>query len=296
MYNLKLTYCLCTLLLFSGCRQAGTKNNESDAENDSIFESAELESELSDVYHRFPSPDEMFRVLTETNLTFSHNLTNNPANVQDYLSSKSQALNLGVYIADFAYISVFKRFNDSPKYFEAIYKLCDNLRISSAFDYTIMKRIENNLSNPDSLKTISDLAFNSLNSYLVSNRNEKSFALISIGGFVEFIYLSFRLSESYSEGNILVQHIADQKYVLENIVAFANQFADDEDVKSSLKILEPIADIYNKIDIVPEETKVTKNAEGKLIIEGGDKLEISKELYDDLQLVITDARNRIIKN
>ena len=290
-----LTLILCSVFITVGCRQVGTKNGQMSDENDSVHQKELVKTELSDVYHRFPSPNEMLMVLDKANLTFNQTLLNSPSKVNDYFESKSQALNLGIYIADFAYLSVFKKYNESTPYFESIYKLCDKLEFSSAFDYNILKRIQDNASNPDSLKAISDLAFNSLNDYLVSNNKEKSFVLISIGGFIEALYLTFGLSDSFTEDNILVQHIADQKYVLDNIVSFAKPYSDDIDIKSTLDLLSPVIEAYNKIEIIPEETKVTKTSDGKLIISGGDKLVLSEELYNKLHLSITNARNQIIK-
>jgi hypothetical protein len=296
MYLMRYFVFICLLVALYGCRQTGSKSGKLTMFGDSIYGSDFLKSELPEIYHRFPSPDEMLQILNKTNLSFRPGLANNASSVQNYLSSKSQALNLGVYAADFAYISAFKRYNESSVYFESIYKLCDNLLISSAFDYTILKRIQNNISNPDSLKTISDLAFNHLNSYLVENGQEKTFAIISIGGFIEALYLSFGLSEDFSKENVMVQYITDQKYVLDNIIAFSKQFSDKEDVKDALELLNPIISVFEKIRVVPQETKVTKTDEGKLIIKGGNKLEISETQYRQLQLATLNVRNQIIKN
>jgi hypothetical protein len=291
-------YLLFTGILMSlfGCRQAGSGVDQSASGNDSAQLAESFQSELTDIYHRFPSPDEMMNLLDQSQIKYKTGLTNNTANVPNYLNSRSQALNIGVYSADLAYISVFKRFNESSVYFESIYKLCDNLQIASAFDYSMLKRIQNNISEPDSLKSISNLAFSRLNSYLVENRQEKTFAIISMGGFVEALYISFGLCNSFSENNILVQNIADQKYVIDNIVTFSKNFGDNADIKNTLELMKPIISVYDSLKVVPQETKVTKTSDGKLVINGGNKLEITEVQYNQLKSASFEVRNQIIKN
>lgn len=283
-------------IFLTGCRQSSSDKGGITENADSLTVQELIQTELPKIYHRFPSPDEMLLFIERAGIKYKPGLMNNPSNAHNYLNSKSQALNLGVYVTDFAFISVFKRFNESSEYFESIFKLCENLQISSAFDPTILKRIENNISEPDSLKIISDLAFSKLNSFLMENQQEKTFVIISIGGFVEALYLSIGLTEKYSKDNMLVQNIADQKYVLENIISFAELYTNSTDVKASLELIDPIVEIYNNIEVIEEETKVTKNSDGKIVIEGGSKLNITEQQYAQLQLVVKEVRSQIIKN
>ena len=114
--------------------------------------------EVKDIYYRFPSPDEMLNIIDKEKLAFNEELPLPADRASQFLDSKSQALNLGVYIADLAYITLFQRQKEALTYFQVVYGLSDKLRISSAFDPSMLKRFENNLGNLDSLKTISDEA------------------------------------------------------------------------------------------------------------------------------------------
>lgn len=274
------------------CRQV----NENSNSNKIQVQEAIVKDNIIEVYHRFPSPQEMFAVIDGTDLTFNTDILNKVNKSNDYLDSKSQALNLGVYSADLAYITAFKKYNESTKYFEAIYQLSDNLQISSAFSHDNLKSIQNNITNPDSLKKYADIAMNSLNNYLVANDKEKIFAIIAIGGFIEALYISFDISGSFSSDNIFTNFIVDQKYVLDNISDYSKLFQDDEAVKYSLEIIAPLIEIYNSLEVIPEKTKVSKTSQGKIIIKGGDSFKISEDQYYKLKEVTYSARKLITNN
>ncbi|MBN2485350.1 MAG: hypothetical protein JXB34_05210 [Bacteroidales bacterium] len=281
-------------LLFITCRHA-TQDAQKGGDIDTIDIQQLTEERLAEIYHRFPSPDEMLFLLHEKQIAYQPALVNNPERADNYLTSMSQALNLGVYVADFAYISAFKRFKESSAYFESIYQLCDNLNISSAFERSVLKRIQDNINNPDSLKSISDVAFRSVNSYLISNNKEKTFALISIGGFVEALYLTFELAAVLPSDSTIKQHIADQKYVLDNIVEFSSFYSDNNDIPKALEMISEITGAYAKAEIIVEETKTTKTADGKLVISGGDRIYMPDNLYQQLHKATVKVRNQFIQ-
>lgn len=295
MNNILKLILLTLFLAVYGCKQggSGTENNrELIPENDELGFGND---NITEIYHRFPSPEEMMSVLQHDNLLYNEDILNSTENSREYLSSKSQALNIGVYSADLAYLTLFNKHQESTSYFEAIYNLSSELRISSAFDIELLRRVQSNMTNPDSLKVLTDFAFTKISNYLVSNNKEKTFAVISIGGFVEALYLSFNYSGEFSEENIVVQRIADQKLVLENIVAYSRQF-NDVVVNESLETLNPIRTVYNELISEQQETTVTKDKDGKLVISGGNKIVITKAQYEQLRNAAMQVRKEITQN
>ena len=69
---------------------------------------------------------------------------NDPANIDNYTESMSQALNFGVYSADLAMAASYGEGTNTIAYFKVIRKLGESLNINSAFDETVFKRIEEN--------------------------------------------------------------------------------------------------------------------------------------------------------
>lgn len=296
MKNILKLFLVAVFVLTIGCKQNVQEKSNSDSSFSGTPEIGFGQEELDEVFHRFPSPEETLSILQQDNLEFNGELLNDPGKNQEYLNSRSQALNIGVYSADLAYLTVFKRHQESLNYFEALYNLSNELRISAAFDIELLRRVQRNMSNPDSLKTLTDFAFIKITNYLVLNKKEKTFAIISIGGFVEALYLSLSLTGDFSEDNVVIQRIADQKLVLENIINYARPYKDDPAMIGALEAIRPIIKVYDEIVSVPGETKVTRGEDGKIVISGGSRITISEAQYENLKQATIQVRKDITQN
>jgi hypothetical protein len=252
--------------------------------------------EVKDIYYRFPSPDEMLNFISRQELEFDDRILLPVENARGYIDSRSQALNLGVYSADLAYITLFQRQKEALTYFTIVYGLSDKLRISSAFDPELLKRFEDNLNNMDSLELLADEAMTDITNYLVENDKEKTFAVISIGGFIESMYLAFHLTGEFDEDNVIVQRISDQKFVLENLLNYSLEYSGDQNVAEAIKLLHPIRSVFNELTVHSEETDVQKTEDGKLIIKGGEKITISEEQFYRLRDITFKTRKIVTEN
>jgi hypothetical protein len=277
------------LSLFVGCRY--DSSNRSRRTDESI---GELKNNLKDVYYRFPSPDEMFSFIENTGLTFNPDLLLEINNNDRYLSSLEQSLILGVYTSDVGYIRLFGRYKQSIDYLQAVFSLSERLRISGAFNKSLILRAENNIKNSDSLKNISEEAFTGITNYLAKNNQENIFAVVSAGSFIEFMHLAISISGPYSENNITITRIADQKAVFENIVNFMEDFSDDPNVEKTLMLLMPLIEFYNFLPVDTEKTTVTKTSDNQLVFGGKKKNTLSEEDYFQLKVIISEIRSKIV--
>jgi hypothetical protein len=275
-------------------KQVGTNTNVEEKQQPEGF--GNIEEEFQGVYYRFPSPEEMLNVIDRDELAFNPDLLAPIQSADNFLSTKSQALNLGIYIGDMAYITLFQRHNEAIKYLQIIYKLSDKLRISAAFDPSLMMRVENNLNNVDTLRAIAEEAFTDISDYLVRYEKEKTFAVISVGGFVESLYISLNLVKDYSADNIILQRISDQKLVLENLIKYTKPYDDDISVKESLELLKPIRDVFAGLKAESSSTKVKKDADGKIVLSGGNRIVITKSQFEDLKKQTEKVRKLIVES
>jgi len=72
---------------------------------------------------------------------------NSVDNASKYTTSKSKALNLGVYSADLSFASMFDQSQATLKYLSVTKKLADDLGILNAIDKSIVTRMEKNINN-----------------------------------------------------------------------------------------------------------------------------------------------------
>lgn len=274
------------------CRSERTSEKDSES-GDSIARFDSLRKDFKEIYYRFPAPNEMFSYLDSVGLQFDRTLLHPYKDIDNYLETFDQALNLGIYNADLAYISLFQRYKESMDYLQTVYILSDRLRISAAFDKKLLYRIENNIRNTDSLEAVSDAALNSIISYLSRNDKEDVFALISMGGFLEFMYLSLAVSGEYSPENIVVTKIADQKLVYENILKFSQQYKSESNIEKMLQLVTPLTEFYNLLVTESGKSSVSKAADGKLIFGGSKKIHLSHEEFNKLKDIVASIRLKI---
>ncbi len=278
------------LTAFTGCKYQNAERGKIDGKD---VTNADQLNEVKEIYYRFPAPDEMLNFIDREKLDFDDGILLPVEKAKTYLDSKAQEMNLGVYIADLAYITLFQRQKEALMYFQVIYGLSEKIRISSAFDLDMIRRYEDNIKNIDSLKALGDEALTDIANYLAKNDKEKIFAAISIGGFVESLYLAFELCGDFSEDNMIVQRISDQKLVLENLINYAQEYQNDQNVAEALEIIRPIRIIYNEMRSSATDTKVTKDESGKLIITGGEKMIITQEQFNLLKTTTRQIRTKI---
>jgi hypothetical protein len=288
-----IVYFIFITFLMITCRNQSAVQDQTDSIEITGFDQYE---EVKEVYYRFPSPDEMLGIINNEEINFNDEILLPIENARAFLDSKSQALNLGIYIADLAYIALFQRQKESLIYMQVVYGLSDKLRISSAFNPELIGRFEENIGNPDSLEILIDEAITGITDYLAKQDKERVFAVISIGAFVESLYLAFKLVDDFSEDNVIVQRISDQKLVLENLLNFSLEYSNDKNVTDAIKLLHPIRQVYNELQVSSEETSVTQDEDGKLIIGGGDKIKISEEQFNKLKDATKQTRTTITEN
>jgi len=288
--KLLLFLCCTSIIVLLSCKKEKKFRDESFEKIDF----SELTDEIKKEYYSFPSPEEMFKYIDSFDISFNPELLHSIDFVDNYISSEDKATNLGVYIADLAYITLFKKYNESVKYLQAIYKLCDKLRISSAYDKNFYERINNNIKNFDSLKVIGDEAYTILTNYLTKSSKEQIFAMISLGGFIEFLYISLNLCDKYDENNPVVKKVFDQKAVLSNIYNFAIQFKNDSAVNRSIRVVDPLYEFYNNLPMIGEKTRVNKTSGGILKFSGGKQIVFNEKDFFKMKNLINEIRFKII--
>ena len=291
-YFAKSIIVLSVLVALVSCRQA-SNNTESDVVDANEELGFGTEEQIEEVFYRFPAPEEMLNYFNEDDFSFTPHILQPTEKAKQFIDSRSQAYNLGVYMSDLAYLTLFNQSQETHEYMMAIYDMTEKLRVSSAFDFSLIKRMEENIGNMDSLKSISYLAMNRLNTYLEQNHKETTFLLISIGGYIETMYLSFILVGDYTEDNPFIQRISDQKYVLSNLINFGLRYSDEAQVNEAIELLLPIRSKFNEIVVQKTPTKVEKDSSGTLRISGGSKYEITEEQYSELRQLVFNVRQNI---
>lgn len=246
-------------------------------------------------FYLYPTPTELFEAIDKEKLSFDKNLLNSADNEPNYILSYKKYINLGIYMTDLGYCTFFSKRSRSIDYIKAISNLSSSLLISTDLKEHLSKEVFENAGDMDSV-------FKALNSHyydvmqeLDENNSNSVIYILTTGAYIESFHIALNLIEEYSEDNILLQKIANEKFALQNLHKFSKRFESDPNVAYVLKYQEELIKIFDSFVEKEGEKrsfKITEN--GKIQFTGGPKIFMSKEQFENLKETVKKFRTEII--
>ena len=244
----------------------------------------------------------MLSVIDVADLSFDVGLLNPVGNMDNYLDTKSKTIGLGIYITDLAYAALFGRHEETLDYLDVVRSMAEQIRVTGAIDDALIEKARNNVEYLDSLFNISNEAFINMLFFCERNDRPNTVVLLSAGAFIESLYLAVNLAGDNGQTEYIMQHLADQKYALDNLMMFATTLKyQDPNVAAVLEDLRPIKEIYDNLSILAgtttvETEKAADDQPKKLVIGGGSKPTLSKKEFENLKKTTVELRNKLITN
>jgi len=225
---------------------------------------------------------------------YNQDYLNPLSNLGNYTTTKSMALNLGVYSTDLSFASMFDQSQSSIKYLSATKKLADDLGILNAIDKSIINRMEANINNRDSLMEIISETFMNSNSFLKENDRAEIAAIILAGGWVEGLYIGTQVASNTASNKELIERIADQRLSLNTLLSLCGEYKDDPNIKQILPDMERLKTIFDKIQTTSSKMEVVEK-DGKSIISSKSEVKVSTEVFNEICKAAKEIRSNIIK-
>jgi hypothetical protein len=295
---------LVILVLTVGC-QSGKKGTPVLIEDVEQAGSPGGIASFNQIYHLYPSPAEMLSIIDLTEMVYDEALLNPVDHADRYLDTKSQSYILGVYMTDLAYAALFGRHEATLDYLEVVRSLSEAIQIDKAVDDAMIQKAQNNVEFLDSLYNISNEAFMNILAFCEKNERSNTVVMLSAGAFTESLFMAVNLIEDYGTADHMLQHLADQKYTINNFMTFAESVVEgDPNVASTIADLKEIKNIYDGIKPGSGQVTITAaedsddNQPKKLVIGGaGDNSQpsLTKEEFEALKAAVVELRNRIVK-
>lgn len=283
---------LVTGVVLSSC--GGSDNNDENVEHgvDSTkTENVEANTPVSETFFQVPSPGEMLTFIKMVGGKNNKNTSflNSVDNTKNYTDNKLKALNFGIYSCDLSYCSIFEIGADALKYFKTVKQMGDQIGVSSAIKPEIMKRLESNVGNSDSLAVITDDVYFSSFETLDNSGQGTTLAMVVAGGWIESLFICTNLAK-YEANSPVIERLADQKYTLENLVEFLKKHEADPNVASVKADFEGLLAEFNKIE--QQDIKAeAKDEKGKKMLGGGQQLVMNEAQYKTIVEKIKTIRN-----
>ncbi len=284
------------MIFFVQACRTGTRSEKEisgTSEVDSSIEAVQGEWEImQDMLFLYPSPGEIIEGFFDADLEYKDGIVNSVEKKDSYLGSRSQALNLGIYITDLAYLAKYGLTGEALDYLEAVRSLSNQVGVSTEVFESLLEKAKANLNNPDSILDVSNDAFYQMVTFLETSKKESTLAIISAGAYIESLYLVMESKDEFAEGDPLFDQICETVTPFGNLLSRAKEYADDQNVASIIKYLNLINQTFEQLEVEEAETTV-KEEEGKLIIGGGVNLVFTAEKFAEMKSTVRSIRTEI---
>jgi hypothetical protein len=285
-------------LMLTACNQ-GTKKEASGEYQATGAIDPETQEQLNTakrVFYSLPSPLETAMLIKNAGAVYNEELLNPTANTSKYITSRSKALNLGIYSTDLSYASLFDQTQATLDYIAAAKEMADGLNILNAISEETIETLENNINNREMIiDIISETLMNS-SSFLKENGLEATASVILVGGWMEGLYIATNLvNENELKGNKLVERIVDQKLSLDIMISLLEQSADDADAQAVLEDVKVLKVIFDKVTINQGEVTAVKEPGSEVTtLKSESSIKISKDTFLELKKMVAEIRGNYI--
>ncbi len=283
--------CLGKLLLIIVCVFPGLELQSSNLCR--IGLTADEDSIVSTVYS-IPSPDEIFNFIDAGNLNYNPQILSNPNNIAKYKSSREQFLAVGIFLADLSYVLAFQQPSKGFEYMKIIDDVGNNQNLFPYLDYKFKERFLSNLSNVDSLMVLSDLAYDLTMDNLYETQRFNTYSIVSFGCVIESLFLTLRSINQENPSGELLQRIADQRNLIEQLVEMIGFYSTHREAKVLLKELEPLIASFDAFNVESNDTKVSTRYD-RVFIQPTKEISVTKEKLDKLTLAVNEIRVKWVK-
>jgi hypothetical protein len=287
-------------LILTGCNR-GTKT---EGEGSGDFEAsgtldAETQEQLNTakrIFYSLPSPLETAMLIKNAGARYNEELMNPVSNTSRYITSKSKALNLGIYSTDLSYASLFDQSQATLDYIVAAKEMADGLNILDAIDEETVNQLEEQINNRDAIiDIISETLMNS-SSFLKENDLEGTASVVLVGGWIEGLYIATSLvNENELEDNKLVERIVDQKLSLDIMINLLKSSPEDQDAQAVLEDVKALKTIFDKITINQGEVTTVEDPETNVTtLKSESSIKITNRVFSELKTKVIEIRSSYI--
>jgi len=285
-------------MVLTGCNRGTKTEGSGDFEASGTLdpETQEQLNTAKRIFYSLPSPLETAMLIKNAGATYNEELMNPTANSSKYITSKSKALNLGIYSTDLSYASLFDQSQATLDYIGAAKEMADGLNILDAIDEETVTQLEEQINNRDAIiDIISETLMNS-SAFLKENELEGTASVVLVGGWIEGLYIATNLvNENNLENNKLVERIVDQKLSLDIMVSLLESSPEDQDAQAVLEDVKALKTIFDKISIDQGEVTVVEDPETNVTtLKSESSIKITNRIFTELKTKVIEIRSSYI--
>jgi hypothetical protein len=249
------------------------------------------------IFNALPSPLESAQLIKSAGANFDEKQMNPINNVNSYVTTKSMALNLGIYTCDLSFASLYEQTQLIIDYMNAAKKMADGLGILKAIDQADIDRLEENINNSEVIMEIVSETFMNSNSYLEENGQPAVAAMVLVGGWFEGLYISTQLVDMKDfNGNKLVSRIIDQKLSINILLSLLEGSKGNPAVDEIISQVQKLKLVFDKINITTSQVRPEYDkSSNTTILKSEVKTDMTPEVFKELSATVAEIRSTFVK-
>lgn len=296
-----LSYLIIFLLLFSAaCKQ---KPKEKEKENsEPVLSTYKADSTAlkkrpvkNETYYGILTPREICSIFERLGVRYDVSILNPTKNKDLYISNSKTAINTGIYGTDLGYFKVFGIGQGMINYMVTIRDMSTSLGIPDSYFTEPIQEIQNDVSDPDTIMTLINNAYNKMEDHLKANGKASTAGLITMGSWVEAMYIATQtVYDSENPDPEVVQKIAEQKFTLNALLGVLKNYNDDPTVADYTKKLNLLKTYFDSFNILFDKKDLVIDTTNKVIHSSGSKITATVETINKIKDNIKTLRTEMV--
>ena len=249
----------------------------------------------NEIFYGILTPVEICTIFNRLGITYNNATLNPISNRDQYLSSSKASINTGIYGVDFGYLKVFGIGQQMIDYMVTIREMCNKLGIPDSYLTEPIKKVQSDISEPDTIMFLMDDAFTMMESHLREGGRESTAGLMVMGGWVEAMYIATQLVYNPDKPDPeVIQKIAQQKYTLTSLLSFLKNYYDDPVVVYYSKKLKYLKNYFDSFDIYFKKGDLEIDTVKQVFRSTGSKMTVSVETLNRIRDYVSKLRTEMV--
>ena len=268
----------------------------------SVFSTYKSDSAISkeptpkdEIFYGILTPVEVCTIFNRLGISYSNAALNPISNRDQYLSSSKASINTGIYGVDFGYLKMFGIGQQMIDYMVTIREMSNKLGIPDSYLTEPIKRIQSDISEPDTILFLMNEAFLKMEAHLREGGRESTAGLMIMGGWVEAMFISTQLVYNPQKPDPeVIQKIAQQKYTLTTLLSFLKNYYDDPVVVYYSKKLKYLKNYFDSFDIYFKKGDLEIDTAKQVFRSSGSKMTVTVETLNRIRDYVSKLRTEMV--
>jgi len=249
----------------------------------------------NEIFYGILTPVEICTIFNRLGITYNNATLNPISNRDQYLSSSKASINTGIYGVDFGYLKVFGIGQQMIDYMVTIREMCNKLGIPDSYLTEPIKKVQSDISEPDTIMFLMDDAFTKMEAHLREGGRESTAGLMVMGGWVEAMYIATQLVYNPDKPDPeVIQKIAQQKYTLTSLLSFLKNYYDDPVVVYYSKKLKYLKNYFDSFDIYFKKGDLEIDTVKQVFRSTGSQMTVSVETLNRIRDYVNKLRTEMV--